>query len=248
MEKTQDFDILEMPFDALAAYWLSVHKLLESKKGQKVMDEEIRNTSEPYIAYLLETVLSDMDEALARSLALARRDVLLDAYRRKIELMRAALFAMASGENPRVTVVRLTSRLHNAPMDERRAFEMASALAAAVKTEGSDLPSLLAVDHKFPADRLLVKLLFYVVHARREGKQALEPFIQFIRCPYFASGLALVADGFEADFLAGHLERVRNEALRETRLKMAMSLEMALGIRRKLPYAQLHAVARAYLP
>jgi hypothetical protein len=110
-----------------------------------------------------------------------------------------------------------------------------------------DLPTLLDVSHKHGHDRLVVKLLFYVIHARREGKQSLAPFIQFIRSPYFAEGLSLAVDGFDADFLANHLDRVRNEALGDARRKMRMSQDLALGIRDKLPYADLMRTAQAYM-
>ena len=46
-EKTQELDILEMPFEGLAAYWLSIKKIMDTKKGRAIVDEEIAHTDEP---------------------------------------------------------------------------------------------------------------------------------------------------------------------------------------------------------
>lgn len=58
IEKPQEFDIIEMPFEGLAAYWLSIKKILDAKKGRAIIDDEIAHTDEPFILHLLETVFS----------------------------------------------------------------------------------------------------------------------------------------------------------------------------------------------
>ncbi len=248
METNRDLDILEMPLEALAAYWLSLKKLWDAKKGaKKIIEDEAAHTPEPYIAYLLNAAFSDLPEHAVRKLARIKRETFIADWRRKIELMRIALYAVAAGENPRITLIRMDSRFHAPPMDERKAFDLAGGVFAAIKETSADLPTLLDVSHKHSHDRLVVKLLFYVIHARREGKQSLAPFIQFIRSPYFAEGLSLAVDGFDADFLANHLDRVRNEALGDARRKMRMSQDLVLGIRDKLPYADLMRTAQAYM-
>lgn len=248
METNRDLDILEMPLDGLAAYWLSLKKLWDAKKGaKKVIEDEAAHTPEPYISYLLNTAFGELPEHVVRKLARIKRETFIADWRRKIELMRIALYAVAAGENPRITLIRMDSRFHAPPMDERKAFDLAGGVFAAIKDTSADLPTLLDVSHKHSHDRLVVKLLFYVIHARREGKQSLAPFIQFIRSPYFAEGLSLAVDGFDADFLANHLDRVRNEALADARRKMRLSQDMVLGIRDKLAYADLLRMAQAYM-
>lgn len=248
METNRDLDILEMPLDGLAAYWLSLKKLWDAKKGaKKVIEDEAAHTPESYISYLLNTAFGELPEHVVRKLARIKRETFIADWRRKIELMRIALYAVAAGENPRITLIRMDSRFHAPPMDERKAFDLAGGVFAAIKDTSADLPTLLDVSHKHSHDRLVVKLLFYVIHARREGKQSLAPFIQFIRSPYFAEGLSLVVDGFDADFLANHLDRVRNEALADARRKMRLSQDMVLGIRDKLAYADLLRMAQAYM-
>ncbi|WP_147820107.1 hypothetical protein [Salidesulfovibrio onnuriiensis] len=247
MSTEQELDILEMPFEGLAAYWLSIKKILDGRKGKTIIKDEIAGTQESYIRHLLETVFSKMDLALVRRLAEVKRDTLLDDYRRKIDLMRLALFAVASRENPRVTLVRMDSKFAHAPMSEKKAFDMAQGLMDAVQEKGADRATLLAVDHKMPFDRLVVKLLFYVMYARPD-KHRLDGLLRYTKSRYFTEGLSLAIDNFEPDFLAYHLEGIRDQTMAETLRKMDMSLEMAVGIRDKLPYDDIFKIARAYMP
>jgi len=248
MEKPQELDILEMPEEGLAAYWLSIKKILDAKKGRAILDEEIAGTDEPFILHLLETAFSSLDVARVRSLTLARKDILLDDCRTKIDLMRLAVYAIASGENPRVTLVRMDSKFAHPLMTEDRAFDMATAMFDAIRPAGVDLNTLLSVDHKLQADRLLVKLLFFVMFARREGKESLGKFIPHLGSRFFSEGVSLAMDNFEADFLANHLENIRDRVVARTGRKMDMALEMALGIREKLAYDDIFRIARAYMP
>jgi hypothetical protein len=248
MEKPQELDILEMPIEGLAAYWLSIKKIMDAKKGRTILDEEIAHTVESYILHLLETVFSDLGRDMVRRLARVKRDIQLDDYKTKIDLMRLAVFAIASGENPRITLVRMDSKFAHPLMSEDRAFDMATAMFDAIKPKGVDLDILLSVDHKIQVDRLLVKLLFFSMYARREGKQNLERFIPHMGSRFFSEGVSLAIDNFEADFLAHHLEEIRDRTIIETKRKMDMALEMALAIRDKLAYEDIFRIARTYMP
>lgn len=247
MEIPQELDILEMPLEGLAAYWLSIKKIMDSRKGRAIIDEEIANTDEPCILHLLETVFSSLPTEMIRRLAAVKREILLEDYGRKIDLMRLAVFAIASGENPRITLVRMDSKFAVPLMREDKAFDMATAMFDAIRPKGVDLSILLSVDHKLKADRLLVKLLFFVMYARREGRQSLERFLPHMGSRFFAEGVSLAIDNFEADFLAYHLEGIRDRTLVETGRKMDMALEMALAIRDKLPYDDIFRIARTYM-
>jgi hypothetical protein len=247
MDAHTELDILEMPVEGLAAYWLSIKKLLDSKKDPNFLDAEIETTSEPFIRHLLETALSAMDPELARRLAQAKRGVLLAEYRRKIDMMRLALTGIAQSENPRMTLIRLSALAGPTPFNEKRTFELAYGLMTTVAEKDADLPTLLGVDHKMKDDRLVVKLLFYAIMARRSGRQALHENIPHLRSGFFAEGLGLCADGFDADFLARQLAQIRDTALAATRRKMDLSTEMCLAIRAALPYDMIFQVARAYM-
>lgn len=247
MEKPQELDILEMPHEGLAAYWLSIKKIMDSKKGRTIIDDEIANTDEPFILHLLETVFSGLDLIRVRRLAEVKKDILLEDYGRKIDLMRQAMYAIASSENPRITLVRMDSNFASPLLSEVKAFEMATAMFDAIKPKGVDLNILLSVDHKLQSDRLLVKLLFFVMFARREGKQNLDRFIPHVGSRFFAEGIALAIDNFEPDFLAHHLKGIRDKTVVETGRKMDMALEMALAIREKVAYEDVFRIARTYM-
>ncbi len=248
MEIPQELDILEMPFEGLCAYWLSIKKILDAKKGRAIIDEEITHTQEPYILYLLEMVFSSLGRDMVRRLVRVKRDIQLEDYERKIDLMRLAVFAIASGENPRITLVRMDSKFASPLMAETKVFDMATAMFDAIKPKGVDMDTLLSVNHKLMADRLLVKLLFFVMFARRESKQGLERFMPHMGSRFFSEGISLAIDNFEADFLAHHMEGIRDRTIVETRRKMDMALEMALAIRDKHTYDEVFRIGRAYMP
>ncbi len=247
MDAHKEMDILEMPLEALAAYWLSIKKLLDAKKDRSFLAAEAENTTEPYIRHLLDTAQSELAPELARDLARAKRAVLLTEFRRRMEMIRRALTGIAASENPRLTLLGLNALAGTAPFHEPRTFELANALMATVSGKDADLPTLLGVDHKLKDDRLVVKLLFYAICTRRSGKKALNEFLPHLRAGYFAEGLSLCADSFEADFVGRHLAAIRDTALLATRRKMDMAAQMCLAIRAGLSYDDVFRVARAYM-
>ena len=243
----KELDILEMPVEGLAAYWLSIKKLLDAKNDPGFLAAETENTSEPFIRHLLETALTGMDPGMAGTLARVKRGVLLGEYRRKFTMMILTLVGIAASENPRMTLIRLSSLTGPVPFNEKRTFELAGGLMNTVAEKDADLPTLLGVDHKQKDDRLVVKLIFYAMMARRSGRQALNEHIPHLKSGFFAEGLALCADGFEADFLQRQLTQARDVALIATRRKMDMSTEMCLAIRQGLVYDEIFKVARAFM-
>lgn len=247
MKPHAQLDILEMPLEGLAAYWLSLKKLADAKKLRSIVDEEISHTTEPMVRFLLEAIFSQLDSATVRRLAEVRKDGVLRDLERKLNMMRVALMAVPLRENPRATLVRMGGLYPCPPMEERRAMDMATALAKSVEEKDGDVPTMLEVHHKMPPDRLLVKLLFYAMHARRHKRLGLERFLPYARTAFFAEGLALVVDGFDARFLDRHLPQVRDAILGQTARKLEMSTELALAVRKKTSYQDAHLMARAWL-
>lgn len=244
---TPEFDILEMPFEGLAAYWLSIKKLLD-KKNASVIDEEREHTREPYIKYLLEIGFSALPGGQTRELMRAKAETLLTEYTRKLALMRLTAMAAASGENPRLTFLRMQARFALPPVAERQAFDLAGQLALALKTPAAAQPGLLTVDHKLKPEQLVVKLLAYLILARREGRDALVPLLAASSSIYFVECLALVLDNLEASFVRSHAHHLARAILADTRRKMDMAAELCLSIRAKHSYEYLFSIAKAYLP
>ncbi|OGR34894.1 MAG: hypothetical protein A2051_01705 [Desulfovibrionales bacterium GWA2_65_9] len=247
MDEHKELDILEMPVEALAAYWLSIKKLLDAKKDLALLAVEAENTSEPYIRHLLDTAQSEMAPELALTLARAKRGVLLTEFRRRMEMMRRTLMGIAGSENPRLTLLGLNALAGTTPFHEQRTFELATALMATVTEKDALLPTLLGVDHKHKDDRLVVKLLFYSINTRRSGKQSLNNFLPHLHAGFFAEGLSLCADGLEPEFVGRHLGVIRDTTLLATRRKMDMAAQMSLAIKAGLSYDDVFRVARAYM-
>ncbi len=248
MEEQKDFDILEMPAEGLAAYWLSIKKLIDVKRSRKVLEEEIRYTREPYIKFLLETAFSELDEATVRRLAVAKAATLAEEYTRKLSTMQIALLAMSSQENPRISFVRMASQYPVSVISEKKAFTLAHGLMDGLMDKQSDPTLLLEFDHKLQPDRMLVKMLFHIILGRKEGKQQLEQLVPQIKTPFYANGITQVIDGFEHRILKSNLSVQADQILAYSKTKMNMAAEMCLGIRAKLNYDDIFRIACAYMP
>ncbi|TIH19353.1 hypothetical protein D0S45_04015 [Marinifilum sp. JC120] len=248
MEEQKDFDILEMPAEGLAAYWLSIKKLIDVKRSRKVLEEEIRYTREPYIKFLLETAFSELDEATVRRLTEAKAATLAEEYARKLSTMQIALLAMSSQENPRISFVRMASQYPISVISEKKAFTLAHGLVDGLFDNQSDPTVLLEFDHKLQPDRMLVKMLFHIILSRKEGKQQLEQLVPHIKTPFYANGITQVIDGFDHRILKSNLKVQSDQILRYSENKMAMAAEMCLGIRAKLNYDDIFRIARAFMP
>ncbi len=248
MTKETNLDLLEMPFEALAAYWLSLKKVFDLKKGKVDFETEAHNTPEPFIRHVLELVFSELEIAVVRKLFQVKQDEMLHQLAQKLHLMRLAIQAIAINENPRISLIRMNAQFASPPLNEEEVFGMAKAMNEALEDPASHRKILLEIDHKMSADRLMVKLIFYIIYARRSGKQALDIFFNELNSPYFAEGLGLCIDGFEVDFINRHLESIAKEIRRSVEKKAAMSIEMALCIRKKYSYEDIYTVAKSYLP
>lgn len=245
-------DIRDMPPEGLAAYWLSLKKLQETKRDPTLLLEESRHTPERFVRWLLEAVAGNMaPERLAR-LGAARKRLILADYRRTFACMRLAAVAVAAGDSPRLTLVRMLSQYPVPPIGEAKATDLAKtmlkALTQGAVQERSEAESLVAVDHKLKADRLLVKLLFLLLLARREGPDEFRARLSQIGGQPLTEGLGLALDNMGAEFVDAHCASVAHEMLADASFKLDLSLEMALGVREGLAYPELYLVAKAFLP
>ena len=99
---SQDVDIIAMPATGLAAYWLSLKKLLDDRKSGKIVLEEMATVTEPTIRHLLDAAFgSSLPEEVLRRMFAARRQLVLGDLRRKLDCMARTLTAMVAGDNPR---------------------------------------------------------------------------------------------------------------------------------------------------
>ena len=239
-----------MPLEGLVAYWLSLKKLWDERRDKGVLLAEARYTPERSIRLLLELACSGLDEPRMTRAALAAKRVRLGELRRALACMRLAARAVAEGDSPRMTLIRMLGRFPAPPIAESKAGELAQEMLRSVAPRSApsqDDAALLAVDHKLKPDRLLVKLHFLVMLARRDGKEALRDRLPYMRNPVLAEGMALAADGFDAAFIRRQTQRLAAETLAGLALKLDLSLDMALGLKAGLSYEDLSLAARAYI-
>ncbi|WP_300164300.1 hypothetical protein [Solidesulfovibrio sp.] len=247
-----DLDIIEMPAKAVAAYWLSLRKLMDSRKGGRVVQEEMEAVTEPYIRLLLETAFgSGLPEETVRRLFVAGRGRALGELRRALDCMAGTLAAMVSGDNPQRVLSLLTAHFAVPPAREATIMERAYALADKARAGGapeSPVDDPAVVDHGLAPDVLLARLMYCLVMARREGREVCRSLAGSCRSLFFAEGLILVADGFDETFLRRRLALHRRSVAADAARKMLLAEEMCLGLRARYSYEDLWRVARAYLP
>lgn len=243
----REMDILEMPMSGLAAYWLSLKKLQDSRKGGKIIQEEQAATKEPYIRHLLDIVCSALPEETVRRLALAKQQALIHDTGRKLELMVVTLLSVARNENPRKTLVAMLSLFPFPPVKEAEVMDMAYQLPERIKRGEVDPAVMADIDHATRPEHLILRLLHYALTARREGKVAGLPMLKHARSLFFTENWSLLSDGFDPHFMEKRLATQKRHLLTAASLKMRMATEMALGIRNKYAYEDIFRIARSYM-
>lgn len=246
---SQEIDIIGMPATGLAAYWLSLKKLMDERKNGKVVLEEMASVTEPTIRHLLDATFgSSLPEEVLRRMFAARRQLVLGELRHKLDCMTRTLSAMVAGENPLRVLSLATALYPQPPVREGELMEAVYAMVEQVRRGDAEESRLAAVDHSLKPAALLARLMYCLVVVRREGREASRRLAGASRSPFFAEGLSLVADGFEERFLARRLALHRRAILGETARKLHMAEELCLGIKARYSYEDLWRLARTYLP
>jgi len=243
-----DLDILEMPVEGVAAFWLSLKKLCDLRRGKKIMAEEAEYTAEPFIRHLLLIGLEPWPEEAVRRAAEAKAATIHEGYRRKLALMRLGLMSLTTRENPRLTLTRMHALFPAMVLDEEKLLRVAQGLMKSLADPAADRRTLLGVSTRLPPDRLMVKLLFYAVHSRRHGAQSLRELLPHAGSAAFVEGLTMILDGFDPEFVRETVQVSHEELLLDARRKMEMALEMFLAIRARLNYDQIYTLALSYIP
>lgn len=244
-QAAKEINVLDMPLEGIAAYWLSLRKVMGNKFQPKVLADEAENTAEPFILYLLETSLTALPDAEIRRLGGIRRDNTVRDMRMKLTVIREALVAIADADNPRKALLRMGAYMADSSLTEEQLTKMA--LDMVRMAEKNKAGYVVTVDLTLPMEQLVLKLFFYILWARREGKAGLEPMAENGRCHYFNQGLGMVMDGFERSFIKDCLRVAADEMLETATVKMSLALDMALALRSKLSYEDMFKVARAHM-
>ena len=241
--KLKDLDLLEIPIEGVAAYWLSLKRVLKSKKNAKLLQEEAKNTTEPYIRHLLELVSSSFVDDQIRRFGGIKKNTIVKDLQRKMVLISIGLLGISANENPQQVLIRIISKFPISPVVEKQIFQEAQNYLEKIELE----KFYVDIDHRMQIETLISHLIFYCMYSRRKGKESCRNFVQNIRSLYFSEGMNLILDGFERDFIKHRLNLQQEEIIYETEKKMDMSLDMSLGIKNNVAYEDLFKIANSYL-
>ncbi|WP_457571742.1 hypothetical protein [Desulfovulcanus sp.] len=244
---SKDFDLVEMPIEGVVAYWLSVKKILENRKNAAFLEQEIKNTSEPYVRHLLELLNTSLTPEQVAKFATIKKKTLLRDLQRKLILMSISILGMSTNENPQKVLLRIISKFPISPIYEQQVFEAAQTIVNNLDHEDLNKEKFFNIDHRLKIESLIINLIIYNMLARRKDHQELANYLPYIRSFYFVEGLSLIIDGFDYDFIKYRLNLQKKEILEHTETKMDLSTDLCIGIKSDIAYADLHTIAKSYL-
>ena len=246
-EAQKDFDLLDIPLEGVAAYWLSLKKLVGNKRNFKSIAEEAEYTSEPYVRHLLDIGFQGYGEERVRLLAKAKADVMVETFARCFDLMRIAVLDVATGENPHRSLAKMVARFPVVPVSDEKAVHLAQELVKLVPEHQAGKEKFFNVSHRSQDDKLLVTLLFYVLYSRHQGKMACVPLLEYVQSRFFRDALSMVIDGFDAPFVRKWCKEHKAVMLADVERKIALSTELCLAIARREDYDDVFRMARAFM-
>ncbi len=237
---------LYMPLDGVAAYWLSLRKLIGNARNTKALEAETQFVSEPFVRYLMDALLTQIPSERCRQLAQTCGKSELDRLNRQLDLMRVAVMDMAMGENPLRTLAKMTAHFPAPITDPEGMLEAAqSHLAAAL--DGTLAPEAYRIDHHTRDEALATTLLFYATLCRRHGKSACRTFLPQEESLFFTDALSLVVDGFDAPFIRKWMKKFKYVLLDDMQRKIDLSIDMCAAIQDRLPFEEMRFLVRAYI-
>ncbi|WP_243439608.1 hypothetical protein [Fundidesulfovibrio soli] len=240
-------DLVTIAPAGYAAYWLSVKRLADTKRGPQALSDELQYAAEPYTRLLLGAAASNMDEALMERMARNKSQVLLRDYRRKFRAMRQAACAIASGENPRKTLITLSGGFGLPVSEETRLMEQAQNLIETMRAGKLDMAVFPDVSHTTRPEELVLKLLVFTLWARRDARTGLQVFLPGMSFPFMADALRLCIDGLEEPYIRRRLEAQARDILLDAAHKMRLGLDLALALKARRSYDEVLVLARSHL-
>lgn len=237
---------LYMPIDGIAAYWLSLRKLLGNSRNMRALEAESQFVAEPFLRHLLDMLLSQISPARSRQLAETCGRNEIDRLDRQLDLMRVAVMDMATGENPLRTLVRITARFP-APIPDPEAMLETAQTRLGDALNGALSSEVYHIDHNMSDEALASTLLFYATLCRRHGKAACRPFLPQEGSAFFTDALSLVVDGFDAPFIRKWMKRFKAAILDDMQRKISLSIDMCLAVQERVPFEEMRFLVRSYI-
>ncbi|WP_462324442.1 hypothetical protein [Desulfoplanes sp.] len=242
-----EFDMVDMPVEGVAAYWLSLKKVLLEKKNSELLLTEAAHTKEIFVRHVLELCSSTLDPGSIRRFAKAKKEVLLGDLHRKFVLLAIALLGIADNENPQKVMVRFLSKFAISPVFEKQVFEVAQLIISNLDNGSFNRKKFMSLHIRMKPEALLIVLVVYCMLVRRKGVAGLDPFVEYIRNSYFLEGLNLIRDGFDKDFVKYRLNLQKKVILEESEWKMDMSTELGVALTEHVSYDDMYLIAKSYM-
>ncbi len=237
---------LYMPLDGVAAYWLSLRKLLGNGRNMKALEAETQFVGEPFVRHLLDMLIAQIAPERLRQFAAVCRKNEVDRLSRQLDLMRLAVMDMATGENPLRTLAKITANFPAPIADPEAMLETGqSHLAAALN--GTLALEAYRIDHHMTDEALATRLLFYVTLCRRHGKAACRNFLPQEGSLFFTDALSLVVDGFDAPFIRKWMKKYQSVLLDDMRRKIDLATDMCAAIQDHVPFEEMRFLVRSYI-
>lgn len=240
-------DLVTIPPAGYAAYWLSVKRLTDKRRGPEALAEELQYATEPYTRLLLQAVSSSLADETMKRMAKFKSLAMTRDFRRKLRLMRDAACSIAVAENPAKTLITLSGAFGMPVLDEAQTMEQAQGLIEAMRAGDLDPAVFPDVSHLTRPEELILKLQFFILWARRQGKTSLQAFLPGVGFHYLADALKLCIDGLEEPFIRRRLDAQAHELVIDAGHKMRMGLELALAVKNRFPYEEVLGLARSFL-
>ena len=237
---------LYMPIDGVAAYWLSLRKLVGNARNTKALEAETQFVGEPFVRHLLDMLLAQLAPERCRSLAETCGKNEIDRLDRQFDLMRIAVLDMATGENPLRTLARMTA-LFPAPIPDPEGMLESGQSHVAAALNGSLPPEAYQIDHHMTDQALATTLLFYATLCRRHGKAACRNFLPQEGSLFFTDALSLVMDGFDAPFIRKWMKKYKAVLLADMQRKLSLSIDMCAAIQERVPFEEMRFLVRSYI-
>ena len=239
-------DLLTIPLDGLAAYWLSLRKLTGSARHLKDLENEAAFAADSYIRHLLSMAIGSLPAETIRKLAELSANNECQLIDRQLDLMRVAVMDIAQGENPLRTLAKLLACLPQPQEHPEKMLEDAQTLLDKAHNKRGSKEAYRIVLRR-PDEPLCSTLLFYVQLARRHGRPACRPFLPQCGSAFFADSMALVLDGFDAPFVRKWMKKNKATITAAMRRKMAMSADLCMAIYSRMPFDDMVHIVRSYL-
>ena len=237
---------LYMPIDGVAAYWLSLRKLIGNSRNLKALEDETQFIGEPFVRHLLDMIVFQVPPERCRYLAEVCGKSEIERMNRQFDLMRIAVMDIASGENPLRTLAKFTALFPSPITDPEGLLEAANSNVAATLSHTLP-PTTYHVSHDLTDQNLATVLLFYTTLSRRHGKAACRNFLPQERSLFFTDALSLVLDGFDNPFIRKWMKKYKLVLLNDMQRKISLSIDMSAAIQNRMPFDAMRFLVRSYI-